>query len=218
MFETGLHITSELAVTWLPWLCLAMIMMVGLSCALQPQYLRGLMSNSFASFSSNAAEQIPSIGSQAAQWVFNSLVPAIVAFTLVADTAIYGAELISQLIVLSVLIDLARALTGIIVSYTFRLGKLASMAYMRYFSLRTVFSFVLFVIMLLLAATEASMGWLVLIGVNAAVYMLLLGIQWARLFCNSLLSVVSLITYILTVELLPTLLLFEAGRQLYLLQ
>ena len=158
MLETGLHMTSTLAASWLPWVCLAMIGLIWLSCIMQPQYIRGLLSNGFSS-SPGAAEQTPSIGSQIMQWLFNSILPAIAIYTITAHTAIYGSALFGWLVALSILSDLVRALSGLIVQYTFRFGKRASMAYLRYFSLRSLFTYVLFIIVLLITYSSVGTCW-----------------------------------------------------------
>lgn len=214
----GLQINAALSTTWLPWLCLAMIILVWLSCIMQPQYLRGLVGNSFASFTIGIAEQVPSIGSQIAQWLFNSTVPALAVYILIVDSAVYGLELFGNLLFISLAIDLARALIAALVQYTFRFGKRLAVAYMRYFSLRTLLSFVLFFVLLLMAYTSTDVLWLSLLGVAIGVYLICIGIQWTKLFCTSLPDMVGVIIYLFTVELLPAVLLLEAGRQLYIQQ
>lgn len=215
---TGLYISSALSATWLPWLCLAMVGLVWGSCMLQPQYLHGLISNSFASFAVNIAEQVPSLGSQLTQWLFNSILPAIGVYVLVVDSPMDGMELLGWLILISLAIDLGRVIVAAIVQYTFRFGKRIAMAYMRYFSLRSLLSFVLFVVILLAAYTSPDKLWLSLLGVATAGYLVFLGVQWSRLLCTSVTDLFGVIIYLLTVELLPTVLLFEAGKQLYLQQ
>lgn len=210
--------TSSLATAWLPWVCLAVMGLGWLSCVMQPRYLSGLISNSFAGFAINGPEQIPSIGSQVTQWLFNSIVPAIEVYVLVAQSAVYGVQLLGRLLLLALLIDGLRALTAIIVQYTFSLGKVASLAYMRYFALRSLFTFVLFIVVLMIAHSNPSTAWFVVLGLLVAIYLITLIVQWARLFCTSILDVVSMIIFLLTVELLPTFLLYEAGNQLYFTQ
>lgn len=216
MPDAGLHITTALTASWMPWIWLAMVGLIWMSCMMQPRYLHGLLSNSFASFTVNAAEQVPSIGSQITQWLFNSIVPAITIYTLVMQSAVYGTELFGTILLFSLLTDGFRALTAFVVHYTFRLGKLTALAYMRYFSLRSLFTFVQFILVLLLAYTTVQLPWLMLMGLMTVVYMIFLGLQWARLFCESALDIAGLVIYLLTVELLPTALLLEAGKQLYL--
>jgi len=104
------------------------------------------------------------------------------------------------------------------VQYTFRFGKRIAMVYMRYFSLRSLLSFVLFVVILLAAYTSPDKLWLSLLGITTVLYLVILGIQWSRLLCTSPTDLFGVIIYLLTVELLPNLLLFEAGKQLYLQQ
>ena len=191
-----------------------MIGLIWLSCIMQPQYIRGLLSNGFSS-SPGAAEQTPSIGSQIMQWLFNSILPAIAIYTITAHTAIYGSALFGWLVALSILSDLVRALSGLIVQYTFRFGKRASMAYLRYFSLRSLFTYVLFIIVLLITYSSVGTLWINILGIITAIFLVLVGIQWARLFCTSIIDVIGVVIYLITVELLPILLLFEAGEQLY---
>lgn len=210
--------TTSLSASWLPWVCLAMVLLIWLSCVMQPQYLRGLLSNGFSVFSVNAAEQLPSIGSQATQWIFNTIVPAIGIYVSVTESVMYGTELLGWLVLLSILADGLRALVAMLVNYTFRLGKTINLAYMRYFSLRSIFTFVLFTLVLLVLYTDPGILWMVVLGVASVVYMVILGWQWGRLFCTSLIDLAGLLLYMLTVELLPAVLLFEAGRQLYMLQ
>lgn len=218
MTDPGLHMSMSLAASWMPWVCLAMIILVWVSCILQPRYLHGLISNSFASFTINAAEQVPSIGSQLAQWLFNSMVPAICIYRLVAQSAMYGTQLFNAILLVAILTDAFRALTAVTISYTFRLGKTANLGYMRYYSLRSLFTFIEFLLVLLLTYSTIQLPWLIILGVATLIYLFILGLQWARLFCSSLLDIISLIIYLLTIELLPTILLFEAGKQLYLSQ
>lgn len=218
MPDSGLHITSALTATWLPWLCLMMVVLIWLCCMMQPQYMRGLLSSGFASAAAGAGEQAPSIGSQVAQWLFNCTLPALGVFVFVVDSAFYGLQLIGWLIGLSMLIDLARAIILMLVQYTFRFGKRTGAAYVRYFSLRSVISYILFVIVLLAAFTQPLSLWFIMLGIVSFVYLIALGIQWVRLFCSSAQDIVCVLAYLITVELLPTLILFEAGRQLYLQQ
>ena len=218
MAEAGLHIYSGLSTVWMPWVCLAMVILLWLSCIMQPRYLRGLLSNSFGSFTVNAAEQAPSIGSQIAQWLSNCTVPAICIYTLAVQEAMHGTELFGMILLLSLLTDVFRTITALLLHYTFRYGKQTSLAYMRYFSLRSLFTYAEFAFVLLLMYTTPQLPWLIVLGLLTVVYMTILGLQWARLFCSSVLDVVSLLIYLLTVELLPTALLFEASKQLYFLQ
>ena len=217
MFYEGLHITAALSATWLPWFCLALVVLVWLSCMMQPQYLRAVVSNSFAEFAGNTAEQIPSIGSQVAQWLFCSTVPALAVFILVVDSPLYGLEFIEQLVALAILIDLARVVAALMVQYTFRLGRRASLAYACYFSLRSLMSYALFVILMLMAYTTPNAWGIIALAVLIVVYMLILLVQWLRLFNNSLQEMAGVIVYLLTLELLPMWLLYEAGRQVYIL-
>ena len=215
---SGLYISSALSATWLPWLCLAMVLLVWTSCMLQPQYLHGLISNSFASFAVNIAEQVPSLGSQVAQWIFNSILPAIGVFVLVVDSTIVGLDFLGWLILISLAIDLLRIVVAAMVQYTFRFGKRTPMVYIRYFSLRSLLSYVLFVVILLAAYTSPDKLWLSMLGIATAAYLVTLGVQWSRLLCTSVSDLFGVIIYLLTVELLPTMLLFESGKQLYLQQ
>jgi len=211
MIDAGLHISSTLSTVWLPWICLAMVGLVWLSCIMQPQYLHGLLSNSFAAFSVNAAEQVPSIGPQVAQWMFNSTVPAICVFVLVTDAAMDGMELLGELVALSLLMDALRAITALVVQYTFRLGKMMGLAYMRYFSLRTLLSFVMLIIVLLVAYTSPDAVWISILAGAVLVYIVILGLQWTKIFCNQLTDIAGVVIYLITVELLPLMLLYEAG-------
>lgn len=195
-----------------------MVLLVWVSCMLQPQYLHGLISNSFASFAVNIAEQVPSLGSQMTQWLFNSLLPAVGVFVLVVDSTVEGFDLLGWLILISIAIDLLRIIVAAMVQYTFRFGKRIAMVYMRYFSLRSLLSYVLFVVILLAAYTSHDKLWLTMLAIATAVYLVILGVQWSRLLCTSLTDLFGVIIYLLTVELLPTVLLFEAGNQLYLQQ
>ncbi len=214
MLETGIHITPALATMWLPWVLLAMIVLVWVCCMLQPQYLRAVVSNSFASIGGNSADLVPSIGSQLFQWIFNSAVPAVAVYVFVTQSMTGSSELLGQLLVLSLLIDLARAFTALIVQYTFRFGKRSGVAYLKYFSLRSLLTYLLLVLVMLAAYTSATDLWLALLGVAAVGYLIFLGVQLTRLFCSSVLDVMSVIIYLVTIELLPSALLFEAGRQL----
>jgi hypothetical protein len=71
--------------------------------------------------------------------------------------------------------------------------------------------------MLLVNFTAPHTVWFVVLVVASVVYIITLILQLGRLFCTSLLDVAGLLIYILTVELLPTALVLEAGRQLYFL-
>jgi len=207
--------TTSLTAAWLPWVALAMVLLVWMCCVMQPQYLRGLLSNSFSVFSINASEQIPSIGSQAAQWLFNIIVPAMGLFIMVEQEVIEGGVLFGWMIVILFVVDAFRLLAALMVQYTFRLGRIMGKAYMRYYSLRSLFTFVLFIIMLLVNYTAPQTVWFSILAVASVVYMVTLGLQWGKLFCTSSLDVLGLLVYMITVELLPVVLTFEAGRQLY---
>jgi len=192
-----------------------MVVLVWMSCMMQPMYLRGLLSNGFGVFSVNTAEQVPSIGSQIAQWLFNCIVPAMGLFVMVEQEVIEGGVLFAWMIVLALLADAVRLLAALMVQYTFRLRSLMGRAYMRYYSLRSLYTFVLFAILLLVSCTSPHTGWFVVFAVASVVYVVTLGMQWARLFCTSLVDMAGLIVYMLTVEILPSVLIWEAGRQLY---
>lgn len=220
MMETGLHMTTALSASWLPWVCLAMVLLVWMSCVMQPQYLRGLLSNSFSVFSVNASEQIPSMGSQAAQWLFNIVVPAMGLYIMVEQEVVEGIggiTLLGWMIVLTLLADAFRLIAALMVQYTFRLGRLMDKAYLRYYSLRSLFSFVLFTFMLLVNSTSPHTVWFTMLAIASIVYMVTLGLQLGKLFCTSPLDVAGLLAYMLTVELLPAMLVWETGRQLYFL-
>ena len=210
--------TTTLTTSWLPWVCLAMVALLWVSCMLQPRYLHDLLNNGFSAFTTNAAEQVPSIGAQITQWLFNIIVPAICIYTLVTQSAVYGSRLFGIIILLSLLSDVFRAMTALLLQYTFHFGKLASLGYMRYFSLRALFTFIEFAITLLLTSTMVQLPWLIILGVMTIIYLIMLGLQLARLFCDSVLDILGLLAYLITAELLPTVLLYEAGKQLYLAQ
>lgn len=215
LIEEGLYISDMLAANWLPWICLAMIGLLWLCCMMQPQYLRGLVSNSFATFDNNAAEQIPSIGSQVSQWLFNIVVPVIGVYSLVVQEAEYGIHLFNRILLLALLIDVVRTLIALLVMYTFRLGKVLGLLYMRYFSLRAIYSCVLVCEILLVSYSEEPTIWITIMAITMVIYLIILGVQWARLLCSSLLEVVSVLVYLLTIELLPLLLLYAAAEQMY---
>lgn len=217
MMDTGLYITQSLAVNWLPWLSLGMLGLVWLSCMMQPKYLHGLVVNGLAGFSDNVGDQYPSIGSQITQWLFNSITPAMGLFVMSEMEAIEGGALFARILGLSLLADFVRVVVALLVQYTFRLGRLMGVAYLRYFSLRSLFSFILFAMLMLAITTSPQDIWLVLLGVLSAIYLLLLGWQWGQLFATSPAGVIGLTLYLLTVELLPAVLLWQAGIQLFFL-
>ena len=216
--DAGLDITTSLAANWLPWLCVAMLCLVWLSCVMQPQYLRGLINNSFAPFDVNAADQIPSIGSQIAQWMFNITIPAIGAYTLVAQDATYGVGLFSRILLAAFVIEVLRTLTALLVQYTFRLGKMQQLAYMRYFSLRSLFTFALMAEILCITYTTAPAWAIILMLLTIVAYMVVLGVQWGKLLCQSVMDILSIAIYLLTVELLPLILLYGIAAQQYMQQ
>lgn len=218
MIDAGLHITPALAAIWLPWGCLMMALLVWLSCIMQPRYLRSVVSNSFATFAGSTAEQVPSIGSQTVQWLFNIMMPALCVYVLLTQTTMIGIELFTSLIVLAALIDVARTVISLMIHYTFRLGKRTSLAYVRYFSLRSIFSYVLFIIALLMAYTPHEGLWMTLLLIAAGIYLLILAWQLSKLFCASIPEIVSVVTFIITVEILPAMMLYEVGRQMVLQQ
>ena len=79
----------------------------------------------------------------------------------------------------------------------------------------SLFTFVLFIVMLLVNYTSPQTLWLTVFALVSVVYMVILGLQWGKLFCSSPLDVIGLFVYMITVELLPAVLVYEAGRQLY---
>jgi len=194
-----------------------MVMLLWMSCVMQPQYLRGLLSNGLSLFTVNNTEQIPSMGSQVTQWIFNIIVPAMGLFIMAEQEVVDGLDLLGWMVLLTLIADGVRLFVAVVVQYTFRLGRMMGRAYMRYYSLRSLFSFVLFTIMLLVNFTAPHTVWFVVLVVASVVYIITLILQLGRLFCTSLLDVAGLLIYILTVELLPTALVLEAGRQLYFL-
>ena len=205
-----------MAANWLPWVCLAMVGLIWLSCMMQPQYLRGLLSNSFSTFGINSAELKPSLGSQISQWVFNMTVPAIAVYCLVVQDVEYGTDLLTRIFLLAVAIDIARTLVAWLVQYTFGFGKMFGLMYLNYFSLRSLFTFVLLCEVLLITSSEQPTAWIVLMAVTLVLFLVVLGIQWGRMICSSVLDILSIILYILTVELLPMFLLYGAAEQMYL--
>jgi len=194
-----------------------MVMLLWMSCVMQPQYLRGLLSNGLSLFTVNNTEQIPSMGSQVTQWIFNIIVPAMGLFIMAEQEVVDGLDLLGWMVLLTLIADGVRLFVAVMVQYTFSLGRMMGRAYMRYYSLRSLFSFVLFTIMLLVNFTAPHTVWFVVLVVASVVYIITLILQLGRLFCTSLLDVAGLLIYILTVELLPTALVLEAGRQLYFL-
>ena len=216
MTNEGIFISSALAANWLPWVCLAMVGLIWLSCMMQPQYLRGLLSNSFSTFGINSAELKPSLGSQISQWVFNMTVPAIAVYCLVVQDVEYGTDLLTRIFLLAVAIDIARTLVAWLVQYTFGFGKMFGLMYLNYFSLRSLFTFVLLCEVLLITSSEQPTAWIVLMAVTLVLFLVVLGIQWGRMICSSVLDILSIILYILTVELLPMFLLYGAAEQMYL--
>lgn len=194
-----------------------MVMLLWMSCVMQPQYLRGLLSNGLSLFTVNNTEQIPSMGSQVTQWIFNIIVPAMGLFIMAEQEVVDGLDLLGWMVLLMLIADGVRLFVAVMVQYTFRLGRMMGRAYMRYYSLRSLFSFVLFTIMLLVNFTAPHTVWFVVLVVASVVYIITLILQLGRLFCTSLLDVAGLLIYILTVELLPAALVLEAGRQLYFL-
>jgi len=194
-----------------------MVMLLWMSCVMQPQYLRGLLSNGLSLFTVNNTEQIPSMGSQVTQWIFNIIVPAMGLFIMAEQEVVDGLDLLGWMVLLTLIADGVRLFVAVVVQYTFSLGRMMGRAYMRYYSLRSLFSFVLFTIMLLVNFTAPHTVWFVVLVVASVVYIITLILQLGRLFCTSLLDVAGLLIYILTVELLPTALVLEAGRQLYFL-
>ena len=194
-----------------------MVMLLWMSCVMQPQYLRGLLSNGLSLFTVNNTEQIPSMGSQVTQWIFNIIVPAMGLFIMAEQEVVDGLDLLGWMVLLTLIEDGVRLFVAVMVQYTFSLGRMMGRAYMRYYSLRSLFSFVLFTIMLLVNFTAPHTVWFVVLVVASVVYIITLILQLGRLFCTSLLDVAGLLIYILTVELLPTALVLEAGRQLYFL-
>lgn len=184
---------------------------------MQPQYLRGLLSNGLSLFTVNNTEQIPSMGSQVTQWIFNIIVPAMGLFIMAEQEVVDGLDLLGWMVLLMLIADGVRLFVAVMVQYTFRLGRMMGRAYMRYYSLRSLFSFVLFTFVLLVNFTAPHTVWFVVLVVASVVYIITLILQLGRLFCTSLLDVAGLLIYILTVELLPAALVLEAGRQLYFL-
>lgn len=193
-----------------------MVGLIWLSCMMQPQYLRGLLSNSFSTFGINSAELKPSLGSQISQWVFNMTVPAIAVYCLVVQDVEYGTDLLTRIFLLAVAIDIARTLVAWLVQYTFGFGKMFGLMYLNYFSLRSLFTFVLLCEVLLITSSEQPTAWIVLMAVTLVLFLVVLGIQWGRMICSSVLDILSIILYILTVELLPMFLLYGAAEQMYL--
>lgn len=216
MTNEGIFISSALAANWLPWVCLIMVGLIWLSCMMQPQYLRGLLSNSFSTFGINSAEQKPSLGSQISQWVFNMTVPAIAVYCLVVQDVEYGTDLLTRIFLLAVAIDIARTLVAWLVQYTFRFGKMFGLMYLNYFSLRSLFTLVLLCEVLLVICSDQPAAWSVLMIITLVLFLVVLGVQWGRMICSSPLDILSIILYILTVEFLLMILLYAAAEQMYL--
>ena len=215
MLEEGLEISRALAANWMPWLSMAMLVQLWLSCMLQPQYARGMYQNSLGAFANNMTEQLPSIGSQITQWMFNTTVPAFCIYALVAQDVPGGFGLFGRILLMMVGIDLLRIVVAWLVYYAFRLGKRFIPMYLRYYALRSLTMFLLFAEALVLGASAHPMAWVMAMALTYLVFMLLLGVQLARVICTSWVDVLSIMIYILTVELLPMLVLYYAAMQLY---
>ena len=200
-------ITSSVAAVWLPWLLMGAVVMLCLGCLMQPRYIHGLVSNSLQPFSLNAAEQTPSIGAQTGQWVLNIMIAAVCAYTY-REMYTGGSSRFLVLLATAVGIDLFRVVAAMLVTYTFNMAKLFSMAYIRYFSLRSLCSIVLLIPVLLLYNLHVVPALETAVVVLMAVYYVLIGIQLGKLYCRKWLDVFFLITYIVTVEIIPTLLLY----------
>jgi hypothetical protein len=99
--------------------------------------------------------------------------------------------------------------------YTFRLGRRASLAYVRYFSLRSLMTYLALIIVMFMAYTAPNAWWITLLAVLIGAYILILIAQWIRLFNASVQELLGVLIFLLTAELLPILLLYEAGRQVY---
>ena len=203
----GVLISSSMATVWLPWLLLGALVSVGIGCLMQPRYLHGLISNSIQSFTLNMAEQIPSIGAQTGQWVLNIVMAATCAYTYI-DAGGYGTPTFSVLLGMAAGIDIFRLFAAAIVSYTFGHTKMFGAAYIRYFSLRSLYAIAMLVPILLLFNLHSVSAMLTVIIALTAVYYIALAVQWGRMFCTSLLDVLFLIVYIMTVEILPTAILY----------
>jgi len=216
--DAGLDISYALAANWLPWLCMAMLGLVWISCVLQPRYLHGLVNNSFSAFDVNAAERIPSIGSQICQWAFNVAIPAIGIYIIVAQDADYTAMLFARIMVAAIIIDCLRMLVAFLVQYTFRLDKIFGLLYMRYYSIRSIYTFIMMALILCVMHSATPFMWLIVMAVNMLVFMVLTGLQWGRLIGFSLTSCVGLLIYLITIELLPMFVLYGAAEQMYMQQ
>ena len=205
----GTIISTASVSVWLPWLLLGALLLLGFCCMMQPRYLQGLYSNSLQSFSENSAEQIPSIGAQAGQWLLNIVLTASCAF-IVMSVHERGLEARTWGVLLGIVagIDIFRLIAAMLVTYTFRLTRMVGFAYIRYFSLRSLYTIILLIPILLLYNTQMAETMMWMIIVLTGIFYLLLAIQWSKLFCSSPLDILFVIIYIATVEILPTALLY----------
>lgn len=203
----GLIISTSMTAVWLPWLLLAAVVTICLGCLTQPRYLHGLLSNSIQTFSLNTAEQTPSIGAQAGQWLLNITIAALCAYSY-RQMYTAGYNHLLTLLATAAGIDLYRLAATLLVNYTFDLKRMFSMAYIRYFSLRSICSMLMLIPIMMLSNGYLVPAMKVMIIVMMVAYYLILTAQLGKLYCSSLLDVFFLITYILTVEIIPTLLLY----------
>lgn len=198
----GMIISTELAAVWLPWLMTGAAIQLCLVCLMQPRYLHGLLNNSVQTSTANAGEQLPSIGAQIGQWVLNIVLIATCAYVYADSKDEYPS--MALLLLTATGIDVLRVTSAAVVTYTFELKRALHEAYTRYFSLRSVYTLALMIPMLLLFNSYWVVGMQVVIIALTAVYYVVLGIQWAKLYCTTAMDILFIIIYLATTEVLPT--------------
>lgn len=198
----GLIISTGVAAVWLPWLMTGAMIQLCLVCLMQPRYLHALLSNSVRPFTTNAGEQLPSIGAQIGQWLLNVVLMAVSAYVYAISKDEYPS--MAVLLLAATGIDVLRLAAAMAVTYTFELKRALHDAYMRYFSLRSIYTLALMIPVLLMYNGIRGIGMQVAIILLTAAYYVLLGVQWAKLYCTTPIDILFIIIYLATAEVLPT--------------
>lgn len=193
----------------LPWLIIGVLIVQWLVCMTQPGYFRNLISSAFHIDSEHSSEQLPSIGTQIGQWLFNESVFAL------AITCIGLSEGTWQALGVSILsitvIDLARVIITALAAYIFIWGKRYSQLYLRYYSLRSLFAIILLVMAVASLQRPENDLWLICSIILMVTYLILLTVQCCRQVVSDLRQVLYIIIYIIVVELLPYLCLYRSS-------
>lgn len=144
----------------------------------------------------------PSVGAQICQWGFNILVPTVMLWQFFNEA--HGSTIdiatFAKFLVLIALVECYRLVLAFLLNYAFRLDRYFGSLYLRYLSVRMVFTIGLLILALL--PISSSVGWQLLF----AWLTICIGyttISWRKLMNAQTYSIIYILLFLITAEILP---------------